>query len=50
MNQLEQPKRHTTVVADTGNFRQLAPYAPQGAATHSSPVRKPAPGREEQRQ
>lgn len=40
MNQLEQLKRHTTVVADTGNFRQLAQYAPQDATTNPSLILK----------
>jgi len=36
MNQLEQLKQHTTVVADTGNFKQLAQFAPQDATTNPS--------------
>ncbi|MBL8287084.1 MAG: transaldolase [Rubrivivax sp.] len=40
MNQLEQLKRHTTVVADTGNFRQLAQYAPRDATTNPSLILK----------
>ncbi|MCW5636256.1 MAG: transaldolase [Rubrivivax sp.] len=40
MNQLEQLKRLTTVVADTGNFRQLAQYAPQDATTNPSLILK----------
>jgi transaldolase len=40
MNQLDQLKRHTTVVADTGNFRQLAQYAPQDATTNPSLILK----------
>ncbi|HSW21309.1 MAG TPA: hypothetical protein VLJ62_00955 [Burkholderiaceae bacterium] len=28
MNQLDQLKQFTTVVADTGNFLQMAQYAP----------------------
>jgi transaldolase len=40
MNQLEQLKRHTTVVADTGNFKQLAQYAPQDATTNPSLILK----------
>ena len=31
MNQLDQLKQFTTVVADTGDFKQLAQYAPRGA-------------------
>ena len=31
MNQLEQLKQFTTVVADTGNFRQLAAFIAEGA-------------------
>jgi transaldolase len=40
MNQLEQLKRLTTVVADTGNFKQLAQYAPQDATTNPSLILK----------
>ncbi len=40
MNQLDQLKRHTTVVADTGNFHQLAAYAPQDATTNPSLILK----------
>jgi transaldolase len=40
MNQLDQLKRHTTVVADTGNFRQLAQFAPQDATTNPSLILK----------
>lgn len=40
MNQLDQLKRHTTVVADTGNFRELAQYAPQDATTNPSLILK----------
>ena len=40
MNQLEQLRRHTTVVADTGNFRQLAAYAPQDATTNPTLILK----------
>ncbi len=36
MNQLDQLKQHTTVVADTGNFKQLAQFAPQDATTNPS--------------
>ena len=40
MNQLEQLKRHTTVVADTGNFRDIAQFAPQDATTNPSLILK----------
>ena len=40
MNQLEQLKQHTTVVADTGNFKQLAQFAPQDATTNPSLILK----------
>jgi transaldolase len=40
MNQLEQLKTHTTVVADTGNFRQLAQFAPRDATTNPSLILK----------
>jgi transaldolase len=40
MNQLEQLKQHTTVVADTGNFKQLAQYAPRDATTNPSLILK----------
>lgn len=40
MNQLDQLKRFTTVVADTGNFRQLAAFAPQDATTNPSLILK----------
>ncbi|MFO1266946.1 MAG: transaldolase [Rubrivivax sp.] len=40
MNQLDQLKRHTTVVADTGNFKQLAQYAPRDATTNPSLILK----------
>jgi transaldolase len=40
MNALEQLKRFTTVVADTGNFRQLAAFAPQDATTNPSLILK----------
>jgi transaldolase len=33
-------KRHTTVVADTGNFRQLAQFAPRDATTNPSLILK----------
>ena len=40
MNQLDQLKRVTTVVADTGNFLQLAQFAPQDATTNPSLILK----------
>ena len=40
MNQLDQLKLFTTVVADTGNFRQLAQFAPQDATTNPSLILK----------
>ena len=40
MNQLEQLKTHTIVVADTGNFRQLAQFAPRDATTNPSLILK----------
>ncbi len=40
MNQLEQLRRYTTVVADTGNFKQLAQFAPRDATTNPSLILK----------
>jgi transaldolase len=40
MNQLDQLKAFTTVVADTGNFLQLAQFAPQDATTNPSLILK----------
>ena len=40
MNQLDRLKNLTTVVADTGNFRQLAQFAPQDATTNPSLILK----------
>ncbi len=40
MNQLESLKRHTVVVADTGDFRQLAQFQPQDATTNPSLILK----------
>jgi len=40
MNPLEQLKTLTTVVADTGNFRQMAQYAPRDATTNPSLILK----------
>ena len=42
MNQLDQLRQYTTVVADTGNFRQMAQYAPQDATTNPSLILKAA--------
>lgn len=40
MNQLDALKQVTTVVADTGNFQQLAQYQPQDATTNPSLILK----------
>jgi len=40
MNQLDQLKAFTTVVADTGNFLQLAQFAPRDATTNPSLILK----------
>lgn len=40
MSSLDALKQHTTVVADTGNFRQLAQYAPRDATTNPSLILK----------
>ncbi len=40
MNQLDQLKRYTTVVADTGNFNELARFAPRDATTNPSLILK----------
>ena len=40
MNQLDQLKAFTTVVADTGNFKQLAAFAPRDATTNPSLILK----------
>ncbi len=39
-SQLEQLKSFTTVVADTGDFHQLAQFAPQDATTNPSLILK----------
>ncbi|MBE2263350.1 MAG: transaldolase [Burkholderiaceae bacterium] len=39
-NQLQALKKFTTVVADTGDFRQIAAYAPQDATTNPSLILK----------
>ena len=40
MNQLEALKAFTTVVADTGDFKQLAAFQPQDATTNPSLILK----------
>ena len=40
MNQLAQLKQFTTVVADTGNFKQLSAFAPRDATTNPSLILK----------
>lgn len=40
MNSLEQLRQHTTVVADTGDFDQIARFQPQDATTNPSLVLK----------
>jgi transaldolase len=40
MNALEQLKQHTVVVADTGNFLQLAQFTPRDATTNPSLILK----------
>ena len=40
MNQLDQLKQFTTVVADSGDFQQLAQYAPRDATTNPSLILK----------
>src|SRR3954462_9370139 len=40
MSQLEALRKFTTVVADTGDFRQLAQYLPQDATTNPSLILK----------
>jgi transaldolase len=39
-SQLDQLKQHTTVVADTGDFKQLAQFTPQDATTNPSLILK----------
>ena len=36
MNQLEQLKQNTVVVADTGDFESIATYTPQDTTTNPS--------------
>ena len=40
MNQLDQLKQFTTVVADTGNFKEMAAFAPRDATTNPSLILK----------
>ena len=40
MNQLEQLKQFTTVVADTGDFQSIQAYAPRDATTNPSLILK----------
>jgi transaldolase len=40
MNQLDQLKQYTTVVADTGDFQAMQAYAPQDATTNPSLILK----------
>ena len=40
MNRLDQLKQHSIVVADTGDFKQLAQFAPQDATTNPSLILK----------
>jgi hypothetical protein len=40
MNQLEQLKQFTTVVADTGDFQSIKAYTPQDATTNPSLILK----------
>jgi transaldolase len=40
MNQLDQLRQYSTVVADTGDCRQLAQFSPQDATTNPSLVLK----------
>jgi transaldolase len=40
MNQLDQLKAHTIAVADTGNFKQMAQFAPRDATTNPSLILK----------
>ncbi len=40
MHQLDQLKQFTTVVADTGNFKQLSAFAPRDATTNPSLILK----------
>ena len=42
MNQLDQLKQFTTVVADTGDFASLKQYAPRDATTNPSLIFKAA--------
>ena len=46
MNQLEQLKKFTAVVADTGDFENIRQYAPQDATTNPSLIYKAASDKE----
>jgi len=46
MNQLDQLRQFTTVVADTGNFNELARFAPRDATTNPSLILKAVQQRE----
>ena len=49
MNQLEALKQFTTVVADTGDFMQMAQYKPRDATTNPSLILKAVQRSEERR-
>ena len=40
MNQLEQLKQYTTIVADTGDFQSIKSFAPRDATTNPSLILK----------
>ena len=40
MNQLEQLKQYTTVVADTGDFQSIERYSPEDSTTNPSLILK----------
>ena len=40
MNQLEQLKQYTTIVADTGDFQSMKAFAPRDATTNPSLILK----------
>ena len=40
MNQLDQLRQYTTVVADTGDFQAMHAYSPQDATTNPSLILK----------
>ena len=45
MNALEQLKKHTRVVADTGDFESMKAYLPVDATTNPSLIYASAPGK-----